>query len=138
MRKRDSTNTFQTLWAETINPALYAKASHTGSLAKVRYFLSNGNPKEKIDIVVLADGYTASDSSDFSNDVERFIEAFFSVEPFKSRKSDFNVAAVYSPSPVHWIRLQESNYNPANVLGCTYFTFETERYVFNCGGVDCS
>jgi len=129
MRKRDSTNTFQTLWTETINPTLYANAYQTGPLAKVRYFLSNGNPKEKIDIVVLADGYTAADSSDFSNDVQRFIAAFFSVEPFKSRESDFNVAAVYSTSPVSGIRLQESNYYPANVLGCTYFTFETERYV---------
>ena len=78
---------------------------------------------------MLADGYTVADSAEFRKDVERFTEAFFSVEPFKSRKTDFNVAAVYSTSPTSGIRLQKHNYYPANVLGCTYYTFGTERYV---------
>lgn len=129
MRKRDSTNTFQVIWSETINPSMYADANHAYPAAKVQYFVKSGNPKEKVDIVVLADGYTVADSAEFRKDVERFTEAFFSVEPFKSRKADFNVAAVYSTSPTSGIRLQKHNYYPANVLGCTYYTFGTERYV---------
>lgn len=129
MRKRDSTNTFQTIWTETVNPALYAKAEHSSPPAQVRYFMKNGNPKYKVDIVVLADGYAVADSTVFSNDVQQFIDAFFSVEPFKGRKADFNVAAVYSTSPVSGIRLQKPNYYPANILGCSYYTFGTERYV---------
>lgn len=129
MRKRDSTNTFQTIWTETINPSMYADANHAYPAVKVHYFLKSGNPKDKVDVVVLADGYTVADSADFSNDVQQLIDAFFSVEPFKSRKTDFNVAAVYSTSSVSGIRLQKPNYYPSNILGSSYYTFGTERYV---------
>ena len=131
MRKRDSTNTFQPIWTVTINPSMYADAIHAYPAAKVHYFLKSGNPKEKVDVVVLADGYTVEDSADFSKDMQHFIDAFFSVEPFKGRKSDFNVAAVFSTSPASGIRLQKPNYYPSNILGCSYYTFGTERYVLS-------
>ncbi len=131
MRKRDSTQVFQEIWAETINPAQYAESQWTYPEVKVRYFLNSGNPKHKVDIVVLADGFTLSDTLEFSKDVNRFMDAFFSVEPFKSRKADFNVAAVYSLSPAEGIRLQKKNFYPSNILGCSYSTFGIDRYVLS-------
>lgn len=44
---------------------------------------------------------------------------------------DFNVAAVYSTSPASGIRLQKPNYYPSNILGCSHYTFGTERYVLS-------
>ncbi len=130
MRKRDSTNLFHEIWEEYINPNHYELAWQKPD-AKIRYFLKNGEPKEKVDIVLLADGYAITDTAAFTSNVERFIDAFFSVEPFKNRKTEFNVAVVYALSPVSGIRLERSNYYPSNILGCTFYTFDIERYVLS-------
>ena len=57
--------------------------------------LNNGNPKNKVDIVFVADNYT--NLNQWIEDVQNFTDlngndnGFFSVEPMKSEKSKFNV-----------------------------------------------
>ncbi|WP_173073658.1 M64 family metallopeptidase [Tenuifilum thalassicum] len=129
MRKRDSTNTFKIVWTETIDPENYSKTKHVSPSVKVRYLLKNGKPTQKVDIAILADGYSVNDTANFTKDAERFVREFFSVEPFKSRKSDFNVVGIYTISPTSGIRLQRDNFYPSNILGSSYYTFGIERYV---------
>ena len=52
----------------------------------------------KVDLVVLGDGYDAGAMDKFHADARRLIGAMFEIEPFASRKRDFNVWAVDSPS----------------------------------------
>ena len=57
-------------------------------------FLDSGDPKEKVDIVILGDGYTADDIKLFDADALYFYNSFINSEPYKSRKSDFNIHAI--------------------------------------------
>lgn len=58
----------------------------------------NGDPNNLINIVVLGDGYTASQSSKFLKDVESFKNSMFTQEPFSNYKEYFNVYAITTVS----------------------------------------
>lgn len=80
--------------------------------------LDSGDPKKKVDIVVLGDGYDADDTKAFDADAMHFFKSLFQFEPYKSRKSDFNI---------HAIQINSSNgYNALKTSDCT---FGHDRYV---------
>jgi hypothetical protein len=55
---------------------------------------SNGPSANRVDLVVLGDGYTAAEMDKFAADVETFVLAVFNVEPFKEYSRYFNVLRV--------------------------------------------
>ena len=59
--------------------------------------LDSGDPKKKVDIVILGDGYRADETHVFDADAARFYKSLFQFEPYKSRKSDFNIHAIQTP-----------------------------------------
>ncbi|MDT7799783.1 MAG: hypothetical protein QOI78_3216 [Actinomycetota bacterium] len=58
-----------------------------------------GPVAQRFTLVVLGDGYTAAEQPKFFADVERHMETLWSLEPFKSYRSYFNVYAVSIASP---------------------------------------
>ena len=56
----------------------------------------HGDPKEKIDVVIVAQGYSDSYDPQLRVDYYRMKEILFAQEPFKSHREDFNVYGVMS------------------------------------------
>lgn len=56
--------------------------------------VSNGDPANRIDLVILGDGYTASELDLFATQVDGGIADFFSVRPFYDYENFFNVHRV--------------------------------------------
>jgi IgA Peptidase M64/CARDB len=52
---------------------------------------ANGDPANRVDIVVLGDGYTAADLAQYDADVETLVRGFFAQEPFSEYQRYFNV-----------------------------------------------
>src|SRR5437762_12939221 len=50
-----------------------------------------GDPTDKVDFLIVGDGYTAAERPKFEKDARRLTEILFSFSPFKERRSDFNV-----------------------------------------------
>jgi len=92
-------------------------------------FLESGDPSEKIDIVILADGYKKMERQKFHNDVKRLFDVFFATEPFKSRKSDFNVWGIDVASTESGISNPRKGIWRKNALGLSYNSFDSDRYV---------
>ena len=61
---------------------------------KVYQIQNNGDSSEKVDLVFIAEGYTADEQEKFVADAKRFTEALFATPPFTTRRNDFNVWAV--------------------------------------------
>ena len=53
--------------------------------------VESGPPSEKVDLLVIGEGYTRAEVSKFHDDARRLVDALFEEEPFESRRSDFNV-----------------------------------------------
>jgi len=65
---------------------------------KVYKLVHNGNPHLKVDIAILAEGYTAKQQKKAKQDFDRFAKIFFEKEPYKSMKEQFNIYGVFSAS----------------------------------------
>lgn len=90
----------------------------------------HGAPQGKVDLLLLGDGYTAAECVDkFPADARRMAAALFAVEPFTSRRGDFNVWGLCPPSPASGVSRPSTGQHVRSPLGATYDIFGSERYV---------
>ncbi len=63
-----------------------------------------GPPGERLNLVIMGDGYTAAEEDKFFEDVDRNLNVQWSVEPFRSYRNYFNVYAMFIVSGESGIR----------------------------------
>jgi hypothetical protein len=130
IKKRDRNSAFQQIFSTLIDPASRAvNHSDRKPAGKVWSVIENGPPAQKVDLLVIGEGYTEAQLPKFHGDVQRLVGKLFSTEPFKSRKNDFNVRAldlVESQSGVHRPRTSDDR---RTLTGVQYNIFDSERYV---------
>ncbi len=89
----------------------------------------SGKPENKVDIVLLPEGYTENEMGKFIDDCRRFSDAFFSFSPYAENKDKFNIRGVLAPSSESGAddpgRISWKN----TILDASYYTFGTERYL---------
>jgi hypothetical protein len=95
----------------------------------VHALFENGPPATKVDLLLLADGYAAGDERKFLADAERLSRVLFETEPFRSRKSDFNLRALFLPAAEAGIRNPRQGSWRDSPLGCSFNAFDVDRYV---------
>ncbi len=129
LKKRDSLNNFVKIWEKEVNPTsriVNPAENHTNY--KVFKYQDSGPPVNKVDIVILGDGYTADEMNKFERDVVRLADALFGVEPFRARKTDFNVSAVETPSQESGVNKPDPGVFKRSFLSVSYGAFNSERY----------
>jgi IgA peptidase M64/peptidase M64-like protein len=88
-----------------------------------------GEPQEKVDLLLMGDGYTAAEMPKWHRDARRMAERLFTVSPFKERRSDFNVWVVDTPSEKSGVARPSDGIWHRSALGASYDAFGSERYV---------
>ncbi len=130
LEKRGPASAFLPLWSTVIDPSSrQVNRAPLDPLAEVFTIFESGPANEKVDILFLGEGYTAAETAKFRADATRLAGSLFATEPFKSRKSDFNVRAIAPPSSksgVHRVRGDRERRTPMSV---EYNIFDSERYV---------
>jgi hypothetical protein len=126
--KRGSDGLFRELWTRAVDPADPA-IDRSEAAGRAWAVLENGPPAEKLDLVLLGDGYTAAEMDKWHGDARRLTEILFSVSPFKERKADFNVWAVDTPSPESGVSRPSDGVYRRSALRAAYDAFGSERYV---------
>jgi hypothetical protein len=91
----------------------------------------NGDPKLKVDLLFLGEGYTAAELDKCEKDVRRLTEGVFTFSPFKERRKDFNVWAICSPSPDSGVSHPSAGVHRSTLFGSTFDVFGTERYALS-------
>ena len=89
----------------------------------------NGPPDQKVDLLILGDGYTAQEMPKFHADAKRLVGTLFAIPPFKERRADFNVRAIDLPSEDSGIDRPSTGLYRRTALGASYDIFGSERYV---------
>lgn len=88
-----------------------------------------GDPHVKVDIAILAEGYTAAEEGKFRTDLARFVKLFFSQEPYASHRGSFNIAGVFKPSQESGASEPSWGVHRNTALGATFDSLGSERYV---------
>ncbi len=91
--------------------------------------LYNGDPSVKLDLLFLAEGYTASEMDKFIKDANRFAGYLFDIEPYKSRKADFNIWATKSVSKESGTDIPHKGIWKNTALSSNFYTFRIDRYL---------
>ncbi|MGK2961381.1 MAG: M64 family metallopeptidase [Gemmatimonadaceae bacterium] len=128
--KRDEANRFAEGWRTRVDPSdIFIDRSVPVAHAPLEVE-RNGDPSDKVDILLLGDGYTAAECSvKFPADAKRMAEAMFSVEPYRSRRKSFNIWGLCPPSPQSGVSRPSNGVHIASPVGTTYDVFGSERYV---------
>lgn len=95
IKKRDPRNEFIPLWETDVDPGRAATVARMAAASSTVF--QSGPTSRKVDLLILSDGYTAAQASKFRADARRLVNALFAREPFKSRRSDFNVRTLHVP-----------------------------------------
>ncbi len=129
LKKRDKQNKFVKIWDTEVNPASrQVTPADIINTNKILTIMENGPAEKKVDIVVLGDGYKKEEMDKFHKDAKRLISVLFSVEPYRSRKSDFNIRAIETPSPVSGVNRPHPGIFKRTPLSVHYSSFDSERY----------
>ena len=132
IEKRDAKNNFVAIWNTIIDPkSRIANPAVFKSTYKTFSYIENGKSANHVDIVILGDGYTAEEMDKFHNDVKTLTDELFTVEPFKTRKSDFNVRAVETPSASTGVNKPHPGVFNRTPLSMSYGAFDSERYALS-------
>ena len=98
-------------------------------VAPHKYLWKAGVPDKKIDIAIVAEGYTEAEQNNFYSDAIIAMESLFSHEPFKSRKDCFNIVAVALPSQNSGISIPKRGLWKQTALSSHFDTFYSDRYL---------
>jgi hypothetical protein len=131
LRKRAPDQSFREIWSTTVDPASRFVDRSPVAPRTVVAIQKNGPPAEKVDLLLLGDGYTADELDRYHADARRLTEDLFTFEPFASRRVDFNVWAVDTPAAESGISRPRSGVYRDSPLGASYNAFDSERYVLS-------
>lgn len=120
---------FHPLLTQTVDPAsifIDRGKLKENTVTRLRY---NGEPAGKVDLVFVAEGYTADEQAKFVADARRFEEALFATPPFDTRRADFNIWAVGTVSEESGTDLSGKGVFKHTALNSGYYTFGIDRYL---------
>ena len=130
VKKRDAQNLFRELWSLRVDPRDLAVDRSSLAHAPQAWAVQRaGDPSDKVDLLLLGDGYTAAEMEKWHGDARRLAELLFAVSPFKERRADFNVWAVDTPSDESGVARPSDGVHRRSALRAAYDAFGSERYV---------
>ena len=94
-----------------------------------RYLLQSGAPAEKIDVAIVAEGYTAEEMDMFYADAQTAMEAILKHEPFGQYKDRFNFVAVALESQDSGVSVPGEGEWKDTALKAHFNTFYMDRYL---------
>lgn len=127
---RDRRNIYRPLWTFELDPSDYhiVREAH-GRGGHIHDVVVNGNPHEKVDIAILAEGYTETEEPKFEKDLERYAEYLFALEPYAHLQKYFNIRGVFTASRESGVDEPRQGSYRNTALGFTFNSLDSDRYL---------
>ncbi|MCQ2182799.1 MAG: IgA Peptidase M64 [Bacteroidales bacterium] len=145
----------QTVWMpfpkQTVDIVLYKRPRETGAFEKMLEFELDptdrhiapsadngyrvsslqykGDPAHKVDIAICGEAYAADQQNKFRIDAMKLMDYFWTMEPYASRRNDFNVWLVESVSEKRQVDIPQEGIWNHTVLESMFDTFYIDRYL---------
>jgi len=128
--KRNEAHGFDSVWTADIDTDdMLVVRAHAPAAAEVLQIHVSGAPSDKVDLVILGDGYTAAEADKFVADARRLTSALFTYSPFMEHEDDFNVWALNPAAAESGVNRPSNGTFRYSPSGTTYDAFRSERYV---------
>ncbi|NQU88480.1 MAG: peptidase [Mariniphaga sp.] len=120
---------FKNIYNTELDPQNYFINKETAFPFEVVKILDNGKPDKKVDIAILAEGYTEYEMDKFIYDAERLTNSLFEVSPFKEEKNNFNVYAINTASLESGTDIPGEHIYINTIFNTSFYTFDLDRYL---------
>lgn len=129
-QKRDDKQVLQTQASFRFDPAT-TPLEHVerNMAARVLPLQMAGEPANKIDVVIVPEGYGPNDKEKMTRDLLAFKKCLLDKEPFASRDTDFNVWGVMALGDTTGITDPARHVSVNSAVGSSYGTFGSDRYL---------
>ncbi len=130
LKKRASDNSFREIWTATVDPKdKFVDTSRPPAPAPLIAVEKNGDPADKVDFLILGDGYTLEEEPKCEEDARRLTRILFSTSPYKEHRKDFNVWLLCPAAAQSGISRPSTGIHRRSPVGSTYDAFDSERYI---------
>jgi hypothetical protein len=130
LKKRGVDGAFHEVWSVAVDPAdPFLDRTGPPPADGVWALLENGPPANRVDLLLLGDGYTEDERDKWHQDARRMADLFFATSPFRERRDDFNVWVIDTPSRQSGVARPSDGVHRRSALRVTYDAFGSERYV---------
>ena len=130
VQKRDAKNVFREIWSTTIDPAdKFVMRNAEADAGPLLTLHTSGAPAQKLDLLILGDGYTARERAKFERDAKRLAATLLATSPFKERQGDINIWGLSPAAEQSGISRPSQQIYRRSPVGATYDAFDSERYV---------
>lgn len=126
---------WEVLWSKDLKPSDKNIRRETVEFGDDKIEIQKtGHPKERLDLVFLAEGYSESEKEKFSADAQRMTEFMFRHEPFRRHREKFNVLGVFRASSESGVDEPDKRRYRNTALGASFNTLEIDRYLLTDQG----
>ena len=129
IEKRDYNGQFTGIYSLNIDPGNYFIINENTSKIPVEKIYYSGEYTHKIDIAILAEGYTSNEMEKFVADAKRLTDSLFAVAPFFQMKTYFNVYALKTVSYESGTDIPGEHIYRNTLFNSTFYTFDISRYL---------
>jgi IgA Peptidase M64/Peptidase M64 N-terminus len=130
LKKRDSRNAFREVWSVLVDPKdMFVDTSRPPAPGALIELKKSGDPADKVDFLMLCDGYTAAERGKFERDARRLLDVMFATSPFKEHQADFNVWGLCPAALQSGISRPSTGIHLESPVGASYDAFGSERYI---------
>src|SRR5258708_2706043 len=130
VKHREKAGAFRQVWSTLMAPrSRCVNPADRAPMGKVWTLFENGPASEKVDLLIIGEGYTAAEQEKLHADVKRLAAKLFATEPFKSRQKDFNVRVLDLAEAQSGVNRPRTRDDRRTLTGVQYSIFDSERYV---------
>jgi hypothetical protein len=130
LEARDKKNLLHGIFVQEIDPDDYHIITENLSEGDLVYESAvHGDPHNKVDVVLVGDGFKADQWEDFKSVVDRYTEEFFKLEPYTSYKEKFNIYGVLRPSADSGIDEPRKRIYKNTPISTSFNALDLSRYV---------
>lgn len=130
LKKRGADNEFEEIWRIELDPDDHLVHRESAMYAdQVVAIHESGDPGEKVDLLLMGDGYTADEHDAFLTKARELTDILFATSPFRERRDDFNVWAIAPAAARSGVSRPSTGTYRDSPIGATYDAFRSERYI---------
>lgn len=131
IEKRDDKNQLNEIYSIDIDPndVMIINEFVLDNSVEVTKSLINGDPHKKVDVVILAEGYTVNEKEKYKSDLKRFTNILTKYEPYNTFKNNFNIYGVFKPSEESGVDEPRAGIFKNTTLNATFNSLGSERYL---------
>ena len=126
---RERTGSFTKLYETEIDPQNYFIKKEEPVKTAVTKINAAGDPSTCVDLVFLAEGYTADEMGKFIGDVKKMADILFAEPPYNEFKNKINIWAVESVSQESGTDIPGDRIYVSTAMNFSFYTFDIDRYL---------